>query len=174
MEEIIVSDPSIGTAQYGLTDAGKLQVHTSLSSAGFLDSTTIIVSSDFKRTAETAEMIRAKLGASPIQLDVRLRERYFGDWEGTASENYSKVWKCDAGDPDYKSGGAEGANAVRQRMVEVIQSLEKRYTHRKIILVSHGDPLMLLQTFFEGIDASKHRSLPYFDPAEWRLLEERI
>ena len=61
-----------------------------------LASQLIIFASDFKRTAETANIIREKLNcATEVQLDVRLRERYFGEYEGTSTQNYNKVWEND-------------------------------------------------------------------------------
>jgi glucosyl-3-phosphoglycerate phosphatase len=41
----------------------------------------LIVSSDLRRAARTAEALAAVTGLS-VELDVRLRERYFGPWQG--------------------------------------------------------------------------------------------
>jgi broad specificity phosphatase PhoE len=167
---IIVSDPSVGTVKYGLSEKGRRQVKESLSEADAFDADSLVVSSDFRRTAETAEIIRQVIGAGPVLFDIRLRERFFGGWEGASHENYSKAWKKDACDPDQVFNGAESTNSVRERMWAVIQSLEDTYSEKTIILVSHGDPLMLLQTAFHAMESTEHRSLPYFKTAGWRLL----
>lgn len=170
VEGIIVSDPAIGTVTYGLSENGRAQVRESVADSGVFNAGTLIMASDFKRTVETAEIIRDVLGAGRVRLDERLRERFFGDWEGASHTNYSKAWKKDAYDPEQVFNGAESTNSVRKRMWAVVEMLEKEVADRTIILVSHGDPLMLLQTMFAGMDPTEHRSLPYYSTAGWRLL----
>lgn len=63
-----------------------------------------IVSSDLRRAADTAAALAALTGL-PVRPDARLRERYFGHWQGLAlsevaerfPEEYAR-WR--AGDPD--------------------------------------------------------------------------
>ena len=166
---IIVSDPAIGTVRYGLSAEGRKQVQRSASELGF-ETPPLIIASDFKRTAETAELIRDVLSAEPVQFDVRLRERFFGNWDGGSHENYSKAWEKDAHDSGHVFNGVESTNSVRERMWAVVESLETQFEGRNIILVSHGDPLMVLQTAFAGMDVREHRSLPRFLTAGWRVL----
>lgn len=168
-EGIIISDPTIGTVDYGLTDTGRQKVIDSLSKADAFDDDTLIYSSDFLRTRETAEIIAKTLGI-PVVLDERLRERFFGDWDGKPHENYSKAWKNDEFDPTQEYHGAESSKAVQERMWAMIQSLEKLHHGKTILLVSHGDPLMLLQTAFHHLGPERHRSLPYIETAAWRKL----
>jgi len=170
VEGVIVSDPTVGTTRYGLTDEGRRQVRSSICTAAELDDQTLVISSDFKRAVETAQIISKVLGTDTVVLDERLRERYFGGWEGQSHARYSEAWMQDAYNPDQLGNGAESADAVRQRMRAVIDSLEKQYIGRNIILVSHGDPLMILLTSFKGIHAAQHRSLPYINTGELRRL----
>ena len=170
VEGIIVSDPALGTVEFGLTDMGRRQVFSSVASAEPFDADALIFSSDFLRTRETAEIVRSELGATEVMLDERLRERFFGEWEGKCHKNYSKAWKSDVFDPDREYNGAESSRSVQKRMWSVIQSLEEQYDGQTLILVSHGDPLMLLQTAFKELGPEKHRSLPYIETAAWLLL----
>ena len=55
-------------------------------------------------------------------------------------------------------------------MTALIVDLERRYSGRDILLVSHGDPLQILQAGFVRIDPSRHRSLPALETAEIRHL----
>ncbi|QBG48141.1 histidine phosphatase family protein [Verrucomicrobia bacterium S94] len=171
VEGIIVSDPAVGTVEYGLTEEGRRQVRASVAASDF-DAETLIFSSDFRRARETAEIIRAELGCGEIVFDVRLRERFFGDWEGKRHEHYSRAWKQDVFDPAQVYHGAESSVAVQRRMWAVVESLEKQFAGKTIVLVSHGDPLMLLQTAFLNLGAGRHRSLPYIETAGWRKLNE--
>jgi probable phosphoglycerate mutase len=170
VEGIIISDPTIGTVEYGLTEEGRRQVQASLAAATMFGADAILVSSDFRRARETAEIIREQLGAAPIAFDIRLRERFFGEWEGKAHVHYSKAWKKDVFDPNREFNGAECSSAVRNRMWAVVQSLEEKYCGQTIVLVSHGDPLMLLQTAFNDLGPEHHRSLPYIETAGHRKL----
>ena len=131
----------------------------------------MLVSSDFLRAAETAEIIRSTLALESIQFDVRLRERYFGAWEGKCYLHYKDAWEKDEINSDLEMNGAESANSVRLRLVELIHSLERRYAGRNVILVSHGDPLRLLQTAFLGLATENNGTVSYFDIAECRLLD---
>jgi hypothetical protein len=56
-----------------------------------------VFASDFLRTRHTAEALCQALGQDVDQItyDVRLRERYFGDFNGTSSDNYPLVWNED-------------------------------------------------------------------------------
>ncbi|HEY5653741.1 MAG TPA: histidine phosphatase family protein, partial [Pontiella sp.] len=151
-------------------EEGHQQVLSTVSATNCFDRDTIVVSSDFKRAAETAIIIQQELRCGPVEFDDRLRERFFGGWEGQSHENYSKAWMQDCYDPDQVGNGAESSASVLQRMLSLVESLEERYSAMKIILVSHGDPLMILQTAFAGMNSGKHRSLPYFETAELRPL----
>ena len=89
VEGIIVSDPDLGTVEYGLSETGRGQVLESASRLSRVVTDAVIVASDFLRTVETAEMIRQVSGAEPVRLDSRLRERFFGKWEGARYTHYS-------------------------------------------------------------------------------------
>ncbi len=169
VEGIIVSSPAIGTVKYGLSEEGCRQVAASAEKLPDLNDP-VIVSSDFKRTVQTAEIIKAIVGVEQVSLDVRLRERFFGEWDGACYLHYADTWQKDEVDPDQEMGGAESANAVRCRVVEVVKDLDAMFAGRDVILVSHGDPLRMLQTAFEGLDTALNRTIPYFETAGWRLL----
>jgi len=169
VEGIIVSHPDIGTVKYGLSNEGRRQVTSSAKKLPELIDP-VIVSSDFLRAMQTAEIICSVLSLESVESDPRLRERYFGHWDGTCYLHYADTWKKDAVDPDQEIGGSESANTVRRRMVEVVNELDVQFCGRDVILVSHGDPLRMLQTAFAGLDTSLNRTIPYFETAEWRLL----
>ncbi|HMY44738.1 MAG TPA: histidine phosphatase family protein, partial [Leptospiraceae bacterium] len=88
VEGIIVSDPAIGVARYGLTEAGKKQALESARSSDF--KARAIYSSDFRRARETAEIVAA-LQKAPVTETELLRERFFGDYNGTPDTQYQRV-----------------------------------------------------------------------------------
>tara|TARA_R110000822_G_scaffold159476_17_gene299351 strand:+ start:1231 stop:1914 length:684 start_codon:yes stop_codon:yes gene_type:complete len=169
---IIVSNPAVGCASYGLTETGKQQAAKSISQSLQLEDTIRIYSSDFLRAKETAEIVHKLLhGKHPLHFTPQLRERFFGDLNGLGDNNYQKVWTLDQTDPNHHQYGVESANQVVTRTKGLIDELESQFENETILLVAHGDVLQLLQTWFQGVCASQHRQLPHLDTAEIRHLK---
>ena len=154
---------------YGLSELGREQALAAARRCG-LPKDTLIWSSDFSRARQTAEIVRAQLGAAEVAIAEALRERCFGEWEGSATGHYARVWASDEADPNHPDGDVESAAAVVDRTTALIMDLERQYSGRDILLVSHGDPLQILQAAFLRIDPSRHRSLPPLETAEIRRL----
>lgn len=154
---------------YGLSELGRQQARDAASRCG-LGSGTLIYSSDFARARQTAQIVRALLAAPAVTLAPALRERCFGDWEGTSAGNYAAVWAADELDPGHQEHDVEPAAAVLARAVALIDDLDKQHADRDILLVSHGDTLQILQAGLAGIDPAAHRSLPHLRTAEIRQL----
>lgn len=170
-QEIIISHPDTGTTDYGLVDEGKQQAKQSAVNAKnneILNTSTLIVSSDFTRAKETAEIAKDILGTGNVILNPKLRERYFGNWEKKHNSHYQDVWNDDVKNPHHKNNNVESTEEVLGRTTALIRELEKEYSGRKILLVSHGDALQILQTAFEQVSSSHHRSLPHLNTAEIR------
>ena len=72
--------------------------------------------------------------------------------------------------PCYAGGNVEPAAAVLDRSTAFIVDLERRYSGRDILLVSHGDTLQILRAGFLRMNPSQHRSLPELETAEIRQL----
>jgi len=172
-QEIIVSNPAIGTKEYGLVEEGRQQVIDSVTKAKdqhILDKDTIVVSSDFTRTKETAEITKDILKTDEIILTPKLRERFFGNWDQKHNRHYQNVWVEDIKDPHHKDNDVESTEEVLDRTTSLIKELEEQFDEKKILLVSHGDALQILQTGFEKVDSSQHRELAHLNTAEIREL----
>lgn len=172
---IVLSHPEHGQSEeFTLTEKGEKQVLDSVTMAknvGLLDANIIIVSSPFSRCQKTAEIARDILGVDgAIILDSRLRERWFGNWERTDNTAYDKVWADDIHNPQHQIESVESAHDVQQRTAELISELEEKYADKKILLVSHGDALQIMQTAFQKKSSAVHRSLQHLETAEVREL----
>jgi probable phosphoglycerate mutase len=168
---LIISDPATGTLpRYGLSAAGRRQAEAAAREAARsgLGAATLIVSSDFSRAAQTARIVRRILGAAPVIADPALRERYFGPWEGTSTAGYERVWAADAASDGLQAAGAEPAGAVLDRMTALVARLEREHCGRDILLVSHGDPLQILQAGMLRLSPAAHRTLPHLETARIR------
>jgi probable phosphoglycerate mutase len=168
---ILVTDPANGIDSYGLTNLGKEQVKEAVLSNKLLDKETIICASDFKRARETAEIAMKVLKAKPVNHEKKLRERYFGIFEKASVSNYAKVWLEDRVNPESKKYEVESANEVLSRVTSLILDLEKKYSGKNILLVSHGDPCQLLSIGFMKKSASEHNTLKFIENAEIRELK---
>lgn len=171
--ELIVSHPDDGVPSYGLADEGREQVIQAVEGAkqkDGLDHSTLIVSSDFARARETAEIAASLLGVQTVITTPHLRERFFGAWDKQHTSNYANVWSDDVTNPDHKHDDVESTSEVVARATALIRDLEETHTGRNILLVSHGDTLQILQTAFERVASSQHRELSHLQTGEIRKL----
>ncbi|MCB1174328.1 MAG: histidine phosphatase family protein [Leptospiraceae bacterium] len=169
---LVISDPAIGTSAYGLTPEGQDQAATSAAAAVHLNTDTLIVSSDFLRARQTAEIMHRQLQLKhPVRLSVALRERYFGDYDQKPDQHYQEIWEQDRLDANWSGHNVESAYAVMDRSSGLVLALEREFQGRQIVLTAHGDVLQILQAAFQKVSASAHRSLPHLSTAEIRELQ---
>ncbi len=172
LQGIIVSHPENGIPGFGLSESGESQVSAAIPPDHLLDTNTLIISSDFKRARESAEVIYKMLNCkAAIRSDVRLRERNFGNLELSTDANYARVWQMDEINPDNRLLGVESPNQVMRRISALIIDYETDFSGETLLLVSHGDALQILQTAFQKKDASQHRSQQHLETAEIRRLK---
>ncbi|NAW35105.1 histidine phosphatase family protein [Halomonas alimentaria] len=165
---VIISSPEQGIAGYGLSCRGREQLDALLADWRWAIPQRIL-HSDFRRTTETAERIARHFGL-PLVAETRLRERYFGDFEGRTDDHYAQVWTRDAADPTHRHAGVESVVEVAARMTAVIDELEERLAGETVMLVSHGDPLQILLAALEGRELNRHREPPSLTPASITVL----
>jgi len=169
---VIVSDPAIGCSQYGLTNLGREQAKASAQDyRGF--GVTKVFCSDFLRTRETADLAADTLGVSRPELELGLRERYFGIWDGQSHDHYQAVWNQDVTGDRSCEERVESTASVLSRGIDVLNRMERTYQNEIILLVSHGDMLQILRTALVGISHTLHRSLPHHETGEIRSLVNR-
>src|SRR3989344_5362693 len=111
-----------------LTEKGKEQIKISAEKlAG--KKIDLIYSSDLVRTRQTAGIAAEKLGLKII-LDKRLRDINFGIFQG---------------------GGGENWRDVKKRTTDFLKEIDKKYTGKIILVISHGDPIWLMNGFIKGL-----------------------
>ena len=142
----------------------------------------LIISSDLLRADETANhVLRAALAAGiPVYTDkvvteIRLRERWFGDWDDTSDANYDNVWKDDLIDPSHCLSNVESVDSVMERATKCIvdwdDSDNSGVQNHCVVCVAHGDVLQILQTAFQKRHGSQHRSLEHLETATLRSVQ---
>ncbi len=96
----------------GLTATGRSQAaEAALELARRAPRANRIVASDLPRTAETAEIIAARLGL-PVEFDAGLREQSLGVLEGRSVFAAAGADGADGADGAGRAGGAEGSNGA--------------------------------------------------------------
>lgn len=166
---IIVSQPGAPAFDWAkLTEFGRKQAANTARSSSF-PSDVLVVSSDFARARETAEIAASIWGAGEPHIDLRLRERDFGSLEGGPSALYECVWAADThGGP--LPAGVETATEVALRTRSLVEELSLPNSSSDIVLVAHGDVLQITQAWLNNLEPTAHRSLPHLRNAELRPL----
>ena len=136
----------------------------------------LIISSDFVRTKETAEIIKKEIGLKDdIHFDERLREINVGEFEGKKWSEYDEA-SSGCYDYNFSVSGGESWKQVRKRTFNLIYELEKKYQNKNILLVSHAGPLRLLSLSLESekekdiVEKINDEKNPIFKNAEVSLI----
>ncbi|MCB1325483.1 MAG: histidine phosphatase family protein [Spirochaetales bacterium] len=172
---LIVSSPEEGVPGFGLSPAGRAELGQALRperirASGLEIKNAICYSSDFRRAIETARIFCELNGLQEPLTDFRLRERYFGKFDGQSHELYEIVWQRDREHPDRPHRTVESTAAVADRLHAFIQECEQKHEKADVVAVSHGDPLQILQAVLTGLAPDRHRTLPPLANGELRLL----
>lgn len=167
---IIVSDPEVGCREYGLSEVGKTRLRGDADRLRRELGQPVVFASDFLRTRETAQIVAGALSCD-FELTPLLRERWFGDFDGTSNDHYDTVWAEDRLNPEHTRWNVETVRSVAERVMQLIRDVEKRCHGATILLISHGDPLQMLECVFVGIPIGCHRDVEPLLPGDLRRLQ---
>lgn len=107
----------------------------------------LIFTSDLLRTKHTAEIIGEILGV-PIAIDPRLREINVGpEYNGKPMAEYNSKYPSAVRWNSSPPGG-ENNMQVQQRMVDFVRETNQKYEGKRILVISHADPLYILMQHF--------------------------
>lgn len=119
--------------------------------------------SPFSRTIHTAKVVASVLDipleGPQCKVVEDLRERFFGpSFELSSHDKYSEIWALDEKDPFRKlEEGGESVADVVSRLTNALITVESEFHGCTILVVSHGDPLQILQTI---LHAAKEHDRP--------------
>ena len=168
-EQGIIACDESSVTKYGLTDVGRQQaVEAAAVFKDQINSKPVIISSDYLRAHQTALILAEQFGVE-VTLDKRLRERNFGTLNGTDFANYKKVWNVSDDDPDATPFEAESTRQLVARVQAVIDEVELTHNGQTIVLVSHGDPLIAINSYF--VNGGFGPEVHYMGNAEIRPLK---
>lgn len=123
-----------------------------------------LYSSDSGRAYRTARAIAEATGHD-IRIDVRLRERHFGAFEGLTAEEIERAYPAEyarfrSRDPDFVVPGGESARAFRDRCLACLAEIAARHRDGSVIVVTHGLVLDMVYRAAEGLALQEPRPVP--------------
>ena len=106
----------------------------------------LIFVSPLLRTQQTAGIMQRAFGLpdSSVIVDLRLRELDVGNMNGKTVEEWDHLFKTFADRFTYRGHGGEDYTQVRERVGDFLFDIERKYSGKNILMVSHGTPLWLM------------------------------
>ena len=110
----------------------------------------MIYASDVFRVRQTAGFAAQKTGVKII-FDKRLRDLNLGSYHGNPKEKFYKDFPSPLA-RFYGKKPRQGENwgECRKRMVDFLNDIDSKHKNKTILIVSHGDPLWLLEGAMKG------------------------
>jgi len=143
-----------GNPPYYLTEQGKEEAKRAGETLK-KDKIDCLFSSDILRCRETAKIVAEIINYDICNIiyDVRLRDLNWGAFGGKTKEEYWNFYNNDRMKAfDTAIPGGESWNQCQERMVKLFNEIEEEFQNKNILIVSHGDPLWLLEGYIKGID----------------------
>lgn len=151
-----------GQTDVALDDVGRWQAGEAATALVRAHRATRVISSDLGRAADTARAYADLIGLDVVT-DARLRERFFGEWEGLTGAEIAQRWPerhaawrrgdDEAGLPPGGESRAEVGARLLAAIEEHAEGLERGDT---LVVVSHGAAITLAIAAMLGM------------PADWR------
>lgn len=135
-----------------LTDKGIKQVELSAKKLK-KEKIDLVYSSDVYRTKYTAGIIMENLKVKGrVIFDKRLRDVNLGVFRGKPREQFFDIFPKFSEKWFYeKPKGGESWTDCQERVVSFLKEIDKKRKNKIILIVSHGDPLWLLEGAVKGL-----------------------
>ncbi len=164
VQNIIACDDAVFESH--LTPLGREQIRAS---AEKLKDKKIVAiyCSPFARTRETAEIIQSRCGA-PIHYDERLGEVNLGVFNNKDPKEYQGILGDKSADEAYAfvPEGGESRIQVMKRVIECMDEIRGKHKGESVVIVSHGDPLLMLAIGVGSVSRSEHKMNDIFGLGE--------
>ncbi len=162
-----------GQLDIPLNDTGRMQA-ARMAEALAGEPIAAVYASDLARAWETAQFLSRAVGI-PVEKEIALRERAFGEFEGRTFAEIEAALPQEANrwrkrDPDFAPRGGESLTALRDRVVEAAERLAARHSGEQIALVGHGGVMDVLYRAAARLDIRAPRTWELTNTAINRLL----
>lgn len=113
-----------------------------------------IYSSDIFRTRQTAKIVSKKIGLK-VSFDKKLRDINLGIYHGRLKKEFYHDFSDRKKRFNEKPRKGESWNDVRKRLLILLKEIDKKHKNKNILIISHGDPLWLLEGIIKGLSNEK-------------------
>jgi broad specificity phosphatase PhoE len=114
----------------------------------------LIFSSDMHRTKQTSTII-SKMTKIKVVFNKKLREINPGIFNNTDNGDYRGYFKNNAEWINKRPPKGESHIDCQKRMADVLKKIDKKYKGKKILIVSHGNPLWMLEAAVKNWNYAK-------------------
>ncbi|MBU1730392.1 class I tRNA ligase family protein [Patescibacteria group bacterium] len=161
-----------------LTALGKEQTKTAAKKLG-KEKIDIIFASDFIRTKETAKIVANAIGIDKTKIiyDKRLWEVQTGDFNKKPTEDYHRYFINIEERFTKNTPNGENLTEMKNRVMEFLYEIDKKYKNKKILIVTHAYVVWLLNAGAKGFNAQEASRIKdekkgdFFTNAEIRKLD---
>lgn len=137
-----------------LTDLGRQQAHEAAAQIGRLFNPQRIISSNFTRAVQSAEIISTDLKL-PLEVVEGIQERDLGALKGRPWHEHAALASAD---PAYdrqrewlwRPPGGESYQDVRERVMPELEALRGRFPTDELVIVSHGAVMRAIWSSLTG------------------------
>lgn len=138
-----------GVRDIDLNDTGIEQAKVTRDNLSGIDFD-LVICSPLSRTKHTMEIIN--VNNTPIIFDDRVKERDYGEFEGTnkSSFNYNDFW---AYNKNLQYNKAENVQDFFARIYDFLDELKSKYKNENILIVCHAGVLKAIQCYAKGMMA---------------------
>lgn len=157
-----------GRTDHKLTKLGEKEaIEFAKNSDGQFD---LILTSTLSRSIETGEIIAKELGIKDIIHEELICERNFGDYENKKKEDLQKEY------PDYNSvwqdtiPNGETIADVEQRVDKFIELFKKKYSTKKVLIVTHMGIIRVLLRKLGGKTVEESREIQIGNCQEFKFI----
>jgi len=115
----------------------------------------LVFCSDILRCRETAKITSEiiEFDTNKIVYDTRLRDWNWGDFGGKTKVELWNFYNNDKMKAfEIPIPGGESLNQCRERVIKFFNEIESNFQNKNILIVSHGDPLWLLEGYIKKIE----------------------
>ncbi len=122
----------------------------------------LIIASPYHRTRQTAKAV-AKHTKSKLIFDKRLVELNTGIFNWKTISEYHGFFGNQLERFTKSPAGGENLDDVKKRMFSALLEINSEYSGKNILIVSHGDPLWLLEGAMKGMSNEEILKLDYIE-----------
>lgn len=115
----------------------------------------LIIASPFLRTRQSAEIASEVLGNKEINYDERLVDINIGTLHGKTFKEYESFFNNKEERFTKRPLNGESWNDVIERGKKFLNEMEKKYSGKNILIVSHADPIWIMANILLGSEKSE-------------------